>query len=366
MRGEEKISSKQLHLMLVMTVLGTSIMALPTGVTVLAKQDAWLPLALAGLVNGYTAAVITALGRRFPGRTFIQYLEDILGRSGGKLLALIYIVLFFIRTTSVIVREYGEFLTTTVMPDTPISVFMIVVVLIAGYAVYNGVEVIGRTAEIFVPFVILPFLLLIPMVAHQIRAERLLPVFASGFWPVVKGSLLPIGLGGEIFLAGMLLPFLNRPGEGRRAALAAVAVIYLLLIATTILTIAVFGAAESGAYRYPAFNLARVARLGPLDRLDPVAVAIWVAGGFVKVSVFYYATVLGAAQWLGLRDYRPLVWPFSLIFVSTGYLLHENINALNYDFAKVFPFFVPPFEIIIPSILLGAAIVKGRAGGRPD
>lgn len=356
---EGKISKKQLNLMLVITVLGTALLVIPTGVTALAKQDAWLSLAVAGFVNLYTAAMIIALSLKFPGRTFVQYLDDILGKCGGKFLAFFYL-LFFTRTTSIIVREYGEFLATTVMPDTPLVVFMIIVILLAGYAVYNGVEVVGRTAEIFVPFVILPFLALIPMVAGQIHVDRLLPVFSEGILPILKGSLAPIAFGGEIFLAGMLLPYLNKPGEGKRAAVSAVLIIYLVLIASTVLTITVFGTAETSTFRFSAFQLARLARLGAIDRLDPVGVVIWVAGGFVKISIFYYVTVLATAQWLKLRDYRPLVWPYGLVFVSIGYFLFENINQVGYETARIFPFFAPPFEIIIPSILFLVAILKGR------
>jgi len=232
MLEEGKVSKKQLHLMLVMAVIGTSILVIPTGVTALAKQDSWLSLAMAGFVNLYTAVMIISLSLKFPGRTFIQYLEDILGKYGGKILAFVYL-LYFIRTTSIITREYGEFLATAVMPDTPMPFFMFAVILIAGYAVYNGVEVVGRTAEIFVPFVIFSFLLLISMVAHQIHVDRLLPVFSEGILPIVKGSLAPVAYGGEIFLAGMLLPYLNKPEEGKRTAVSAVVIIYLLLIIGT-------------------------------------------------------------------------------------------------------------------------------------
>lgn len=94
--------------------------------------------------------------------------------------------------------------------------------------------------------------------------------------------------------------------------------------------------------------------------------AIWVAGGFVKVFVFYYVTVLGTAQWLGLRDYRPLIWPYGLIQVSTGYLLFENINQLGYETARIFPLLAPLFEIIIPGLLFLVVLLKGGSSGRPS
>ncbi|MDQ7864807.1 hypothetical protein RCO48_38045 [Peribacillus frigoritolerans] len=40
--------------------------------------------------------------------------------------------------------------------------------------------------------------------------------------------------------------------------------------------------------------------------------AVWIVGAFVKISVFYYASALGTAQWLNLSDYCPVVWPIGI------------------------------------------------------
>jgi hypothetical protein len=45
-----------------------------------------------------------------------------------------------------------------------------------------------------------------------------------------------------------------------------------------------------------------------LQNLESIIMAIWVAGTFIKISVLYYALVLGTAQWLNLSDYRPLIF----------------------------------------------------------
>ncbi|WP_338044698.1 hypothetical protein [Paenibacillus periandrae] len=37
--------------------------------------------------------------------------------------------------------------------------------------------------------------------------------------------------------------------------------------------------------------------------------AIWVMGTFVKITIYYYAVLLGIAQWRSLSNYRPLVFP---------------------------------------------------------
>ncbi len=56
------------------------------------------------------------------------------------------------------------------------------------------------------------------------------------------------------------------------------------------------------------FNSVRLVSIANfLERLESVVLMAWILGGFIKVGVFYYAAVLGRAQWLGLKDYRSLV-----------------------------------------------------------
>ena len=66
--------------------------------------------------------------------------------------------------------------------------------------------------------------------------------------------------------------------------------------------------------------------------------AIWVVGAFVKISVFYYATVLGTAQWLNLSDYRPVIWPLGILMIVFGFWSMPNSMDLERFNLETFPY----------------------------
>jgi len=107
---------------------------------------------LAILVGLLIAWLVVNLSLRFPGKTLFQCPEAILGKWPGKVVALLYIW-FYIHINSEIIREYGSFLVSAFMPETPMIVFEILIVAIAAYAVRNGLEVFTRVSQIILPII---------------------------------------------------------------------------------------------------------------------------------------------------------------------------------------------------------------------
>ena len=67
--------------------------------------------------------------------------------------------IFFIRSSRVI-RTFGEMITTAILPNTPIEVITLSIMLVMAYILYLGIEVFARVTEIFTPYIVL-FLILI-------------------------------------------------------------------------------------------------------------------------------------------------------------------------------------------------------------
>jgi len=87
-----------------------------------------------------------------------------------------------------------------------------------------------------------------------------------------------------------------------------------------------------------------------------VAIALLVTI-FLKVCVFYYATVLGIAQLLKLRSYVPLVIPIGIIGISIA-LSNESTMQFSYSAKNTYPVFAMPFYIGLPLLSLFIAKVR--------
>lgn len=74
-----------------------------------------------------------------------------------------------------------------------------------------GIEVIGRTGEIFTPMVIILFLILTVAIIPQMEIVRMLPILEDGIKPVLRGS---ISISAYTFLEPvvflMFLPYVNQ------------------------------------------------------------------------------------------------------------------------------------------------------------
>jgi spore germination protein KB len=79
---------------------------------------------------------------------------------------------------------------------------------------------------------------------------------------------------------------------------------------------------------------------------------------FLKVSVLYYGTVLGIAQFLNLRSYVPLVLPIGIISISLAVLVYDSDMEHVYYAANIWPIYTIPFEFLIPPLSLLIAQIR--------
>lgn len=98
-----KISSFQMALMIVPTIIATAILIVPSITGKFAGRDMWISPILASLNGFFTAFLMYRLHKIYPNKTFIQYSEHIIGRIPGKVLGFVYLFFFCIR-----VAQYVE------------------------------------------------------------------------------------------------------------------------------------------------------------------------------------------------------------------------------------------------------------------
>jgi len=359
-----KIDSKQAIFLMVSMVLPTTFLFVTSAIAHLARQDGWISILLATLTALLIAWLVANLSRRFPGKTLFQFPEVILGRWPGKVVALLYIW-WYIQVSSEVLREFGSFMVSAFMPDTPLIVFELLIMAIAAYTVRNGLEVFTRINQIVLPLILGSFVILIFLATPEMNLKRLLPVFIeNGAAPVIKGAVMPAAWIGNIVTMAVLIPYLNKAKEAYKIAVSATLITSSFLISTFIADISIFGPEVSAGWFFSALNGIRMIHLANfLERMEPIAMTIWIAGGLVKISVFYWVTVLGSAQWLELKDYKPLVLPVGVILLALSIMAHDSIMDLLTFLGTIVIFQdLIIFQVGIPLLLLVVAIIRGQVG----
>lgn len=358
-----KISNWQAVLIYFAVQGASQALTLPPVASSLAQEGSWLSVPVAAFASLPILGVVLILARRFPEEDLLQYGERVLGHFLGKALGLAY-VFYFLEIAALEVRRFNIFLTTDLLPQTPPTVILVLLVSLSASAARNGVEVIGRLAELFVPFGFLFMFMVLAVHLSHFRAENLRPWLGAGWGPVLANSLTTLPWLGQVFVLGLIYPVIrDQERSGRYFLLASISWGAFLSLFCMI-TISTFGAPLTARLTFPGYSLAERVRVGGfLEGMDVLLFVIWVTGVFLEVSLFHLLAAQTLARLLHLRDYQRLVLPVGVLMVVLAQIMAENVAQLQaFLRPAVFVPFTLTFQLLFPLGLLLAAWLRGLKG----
>lgn len=355
-----KISSRQLFSLIALFEIGSAVVV---GLGMKAKQDAWLAILLGMLCGLVLFLVYGYLFYRYPKLPLTVYIEKLLGKFLGRILAFIYI-LYFIYIASRVLRDFGELIITTTLHETPIIVVNFLMTLLIGYGIYLGIEILGRSGEIlFVVMMLLSFLFIFLIFASDLpKLENLQPVLENGFKPVLT-TVFPLTLTfpfGEMIVFTMFLPYLNKPSKGIKIGLYAMIFSGLLLSFTIALNISVLGPDSAANATFPLYKTISKINIGNIiQRIDLIAVITLIIGGFFKIAIFSYAAVIGLAELFKINKNKKLVLPVCSIVLIASILIASNfVEHIEIGLEKVPYYLHIPLQVVIPFLLLIVSLFR--------
>lgn len=354
---QERIGPEELAALLFGFMVGSSLVV-PMGIQ--AKEASWLTLVLGGTAGLGVAWIYTALALRFPGQSLIGYSKRVLGRWLGGAAGLLYIW-YGLHLGALVLRNFGEFLVSTILPYTPMGFVIVVLTAVCAYGVRHGAETLGRATQVMNAIVVTQVLLTTLLLAEKMRLDNLLPVFGDGFGPVLQGAFTTLSFPfGETVLFALLLPLVRPTRQIRPAIMRAMVVGALFLAMVHARNTAVLGAHLIQTSRFPTFGAAQAVEVADfITRIDAIVVGNWIVTGFIKVAVCLLAIARGFAEWTGVSEYRPLVLPLGAIMATLSILLYRNITEMSTFATAIWPVYSVPFQILMPILLLGIAAVRG-------
>lgn len=350
-----RISNGQAILLIVGFIMGTSIIILSGGQ---AKHDAWLAMSVGVAEAIMVALIFSFLSRRFPGKTLMEINDLVYGPYLGKLISLTFLWYLF-HLASMVIGNIKDFMSVATMPNTPDLVFSFLIVMVCAYAVRGGIEVLARCSQILVPVSIGFLIFVLALNMKDFKIENLQPVLEAPIKDFLFASqgaaCFPFA---ETVAFMMILPFTQKNKAIPRTVLTAITVGGIILILASIRNIGVLGA-STGIYAYQNYENDRLINIGNLlTRMEIVTVIAALSMGFIKAAILLYGTVLGGAQVLGLRTYRPLIVPIAILMVILAELNFRTVSD-NIIFAQqIYPLYAFPFQVGIPLTTLIVAFVR--------
>ena len=354
-----KISIRQFTVLVILVTIGDSILILPNISSSFAKQDTWISGIIGLLIGLFAVYIFSKFGNLYPQLTLIQAIQKILGKWLGTFVAALFLIYPLI-TVVAFIRELGDFITTEMMPETPTLAVQILFICIIIFAVRLGLEVIARTGEIFLPCIILLFLLLVIFLIPQVEFNNLFPILENGIKPVIHGSFSFIAFPFlELVVFLMIYPYINQSQHIKKGFLQGALLGGIVLIILIVISILVLGPDETSRNIYPSYSLARRVTIAHfLERVEAIVALLWMLTIFMKCTFYFYVFNLGLAQLANLKGYRVLALPTGLLIIVLSPIISPNITYYNKVLSEYWPYFIATCCLLFPLLLLGIHFIK--------
>jgi spore germination protein KB len=345
--GGRIIGVHQFTILVIFFGVGSSILIAPSMLAAVARQDAWLASLIGQFESLFLVAIYIALARRYPRRSWIEINELVFGKWIGKAISLQYLIYFFLLGT-LLAGDIGYFLTTQIMPETPILFIMGCLMVIVVMAVRLGPETMARGAEIFFPWVILLFLTLVLMLLPKMEMEKMLPMMEYGYSPVLRASVPYVSLQEYVVLM-MIYPFVKTSKKIVPAFYVGVVTTGIVLVIIMLLCIVVLGPGLTASNIYPSFTLAKKISIGKfLERVEVIIGGLWFITITFKLILTFFATAAGASQTFRFRSYSFLTVPLAMLTVASVLPSYTNVVYATDFIHRVWPAYSLTFLLALP------------------
>jgi spore germination protein KB len=341
-----KISSGQLFILILIYMIGTS-EALKLG------TDSAIAILFAIPFGLLTLYLFTQLQRRYPGKMLFEYVEEILGKWPGKLVSLVYIY-FALESCVMLARGFAEFIVSTLTPELSVDIYIIGMVIVAGYAVYKGIEATARFAQMSFPFYLFLFLFVNVLLIGQFRLENILPLWDHPPGEILYESYLQYvrPLGEVAFFIG-LLPYVKKTGSRLLSPAVALVLIGLYLVYRVVVAIGTLGPTVAESSVYPYIMAIRFVKIGEfVERIDILFLGVYIMMVLLRFIVIFYTLTHGVAYLTRVKSVTALVFPLCFLVIGLAQIFYGNAIDAELNFTEIRSVTAPIFMLLLPALLL--------------
>ncbi|WP_044478165.1 GerAB/ArcD/ProY family transporter [Paenibacillus antibioticophila] len=357
-KHKQIVSQEQLIVLFFVYLTGSVIVNLPGPLIGFAKNGVWISLLLSGAVAMLQLLLVLYLDKEYPGQSFSEYSQAILGTLPAIVIAIPFISLMFEMSTD-IVFEVGKYANSSLMRQTPQYIFDFLIFTTVAMTVRAGIEVMSRMFTILI-FAVMLFIILTMLLSFpNYHGEFLLPILPDGIKPVLHGAYLSYGFThAEPVLLALLLPFVRRPARGLPKKLTVTFVIALVtLIAVTISTILVFGPL-AGERKYSMVEVARVINVQPIiQRVEFIVGIALIVSSYMKACLTLFILNQLIVRTCKLKDENVFILPLAFINMLFAFIMHRSETKLTEHITVILPLwkltgFTVPLLIVVVIHLL--------------
>lgn len=356
--NKEIVSDKQAISLIAVYLMGESSI-LVMGLE--AKKDLWIAVIIGIFIASLLMIVYSRLHYLFPKNNLFDIIEFCCGRFIGKGIILFFTIYMF-DLSAIVLRDFGNFISTVSLDETPIIIPMLVETLLVVFLVKNGVELSGKWAEFFFPILVFFILIIVLLLIPTMDINNIRPVLYNGIKPSIKGAFAVFSIPlAETIAFTMVFSNFKTKKSSYKIYFLGLLIGGMLIFITSLTNILVLGVDLTSMLYFPSYNTTtRLNFGGSFQRLEVISAVVFVLGGFIKISILLLSACKGITKIFGYTDYRFIVIPFASLMINLSYFEFDSVTRYREWNIHIYPYYAFPFQVILPIIILIIAEIKKK------
>lgn len=303
--------------------------------------------------------------KRNPDKTFYEILSSAIGKIGAKIIV-VYFTCFLLLKLLLMLSEVKVFFSVSVYERISWDIMIIpLLALCIGFA-SKPLTSLARTAELFMPLIIISTVLLSLLLSAKVPIANILPLFANGFSSVVEGTLtFPVWFGD----VSLLLICLGRVKLSKHVVLKVMLFRVLSVIFVLVFSVIMFATyadiTDLIDYGHNVSSMTQYS-LGSHDygRFDYIIYCFWMLAVIIKIMLNFFTVTENVRYVIGKngRYIIPILTSLA-VYVLTTFVL-KNENAMYQVGTSVLRFIFMPAEFLLPFIVFVLALIKTNKGNK--
>lgn len=357
-----QLTTMQLFITMLLSRLFVTLMYMsPTGFK-MNSSDLMLQIIIGAVLTFITAIPAYLLIRDDNSQGLLKRCDDA-STAFGKTTAVIFLVAFLFWSMRTLVR-FDVFVSTVIFPESDVRLFLLILVVCSLYSVIMGIDVLGRTAQIFVTLVAFSIIFVMVSTANRLSITNFTPMMYDGFYRPFQAGVSTMASCIEL-----TYPLIFK--DKIKSKPIACVFPWVGVIMSILLVLTFWGAGVLGDFSntqlFPVFSLTTLTSVGFLERLDVFLTAAWVVCVFVKIAICINIVQICMVEiFKSLSEKKAMI--ISAVVISilalmiresyTTKAFVSNISAAVTVYAII--------VVLVPVILISAEKMKKKASGNPE
>lgn len=357
---KSKIGTVEAIMLILTIVVAHSVLSMPTDILSSYKSASILNIIYVGIIAICISFLIYKLFKNFPNMDIIDISEVIGGKVFKNIIGIVFII-YFIVTSSLMLRNFCESIQILYFPMTDIT-FIIALIVIA-IAISNRLDFIGtiKTNVIIIPIALIGVLFLFFTNINKFVPERIFPILGEGAFNTFVIGLTNIASFGGIGYLYFLPPLLKDGSKFKKITLISISATAVYLAFTIAVLLFIFTFFVDVSEISPLYTATRYIEFGTFfQRLESIFLLIWILVFECYLSIVCKFSMNIFQKITGISNKKALLDVFLLLIFSIS-LIPKNL-AISQSFeSKVYPYLMIGVVLVLGiGILVFANIAKRK------